>query len=167
MQIVFLFSWPPCFFQTQTIKRLAIKRESVNPISWKKSRRVVTLSQAIMFLAWCDRWQMPEGLFIFCLIRSVYGDVGALRRRGQTIIITIKNQEADWQINKEKENTLFWKKQPFLFIIQLTVCTLLLICLTSGACLFRCERSVIRRGCGWQSAGNSSWWQFQSCASCH
>lgn len=53
-------------------------RESIIPISTENSRSVITLSQAIKLLPRGDRWQMLEGLFIFCLlIRAAKGEVGA------------------------------------------------------------------------------------------
>lgn len=41
---------------------------SIILISWENSRSVITLSQPIKLLPRSDRWQMLEGLFIFCLL---------------------------------------------------------------------------------------------------
>lgn len=53
-------------------------RESISSISGENSRTVITLSQAIKLLPRSDRWQMLEGLFIFCLL------IRAARRGGST-----------------------------------------------------------------------------------
>lgn len=58
-------------------------RGSIIPISWENSRSVITLSQAIKLLPRSDRWQMLEGLFIFCLlIRAARRGGGTERERG-------------------------------------------------------------------------------------
>lgn len=81
---VLSLSWPlcPCFhplIHIQTLsgyKLQAEGRESIISISWENSGSVITLSQAIKLLPRSDRWQMLEGLFIFCLL------IRAARRGG-------------------------------------------------------------------------------------
>lgn len=68
-------------------------RRSIFTISWKYSRSVITLSQAIKLLPWSNQWQMLEGLFIFCLlIRVARRDAGTEREHGVRVIYRRKGE---------------------------------------------------------------------------
>lgn len=88
-------------------------RESIFTISLENSRSVITLSQAIKLLPRSDRWQMLEGLFIFCLlIRAARRGGGTGRERGA--------RERYRRKGKTKGNTLFQQKRQLLLCA--TVC---------------------------------------------
>lgn len=77
-------------------------RGSIFPISRENSRSVITLSQAIKPLPRSDRWQMLEGLFIFCLLIRAAGRGG---ERGVREWYRRRRRQADGEREGEKGRT--------------------------------------------------------------
>lgn len=167
---VLSLSWPlcPCFhplIHIQTLsgyKLQAEGRESIISISWENSGSVITLSQAIKLLPRSDRWQMLEGLFIFCLLIRAARRGGApggertgvwgrdTRRKGGRLTERRKSRKAEHLVPREA---------GLLLVIQRTVHVppFDLPEFMSGAWHFWCGRSVIRQGYVKGSQATGEW----------